>query len=187
MKKPTAETPLGRSMEYYDCSQEKTVIHGFIIVIDSVDWKEPGGAGVLFVQFDIRSSGRRVIERGQVDEEWGVFEQLEASTTRQDPSSGFTYHLKKIWNYCGGSGWKEVSQQQQGEVDPQAAVTTTDDTISSVIGSGPSFSRPSQAATELDVHIANIKEHAQNSAHKRKYKRRSNGTRSDLSHIPNVF
>lgn len=88
-----------------ECYGREHYLGGFIIVIDTPEWKTEGG-GPLFASFDIRPAKLAVVEPGLNAEDAGIFEQVEMRLTRQRQPHNLGLDLKTVWIESGGYDWE---------------------------------------------------------------------------------
>ena len=90
----------GPIVENHDSYNIKTIMHGFIIVIDFVNWNQSGGRGPLFVHFDTRSLDQRIIEEGPTDG------QIELRIDREVPT--LSHGMSMVWANAGLTSSKRM-------------------------------------------------------------------------------
>lgn len=104
-----------------ECYGREHHLGGFIIVIDTSEWKTEGG-GPLFASFDIRPAKLAVVEPGLNAEDAGIFEQIEMRLIRQRQPHNLGLNLKTVWMESGGYDWEvcdaEVLEKLPASPDP---------------------------------------------------------------------
>ena len=88
-----------------ECYGREPHLGGFIIIIDTAEWKTEGG-GPLFASFDIRPAKLAIVEPCLNAEDAGIFEQIEMKITRQRQSNNLGLDLKTVWMDSGGYDWE---------------------------------------------------------------------------------
>ena len=89
-----------------DCYGHSLELGGFIIVIDTTEWKSEG-RGPLFASFDIRPASLAVVDHDLNAANAGIFEQIEMSLRRQRQPHNLGKDLFFLSVASGGDDWEE--------------------------------------------------------------------------------
>ena len=93
-----------------ECYGQSLELGGFIIIIDTSEWKSEG-RGPILASFDIRPLTLAVVNPGLNAEDAGIFEQIEMSLRRQRQPHNLGHDLFFLSVASGGYDWEECDAE----------------------------------------------------------------------------
>ena len=93
-----------------ECYDSDLHLGGFIIVVDTPEWKSEG-YGPVFATFDVRPATLAVVEPGFDSEDEGIFERIELRLRRQRQPEHVGLDLRTVWMGSGGYDWEKCNAE----------------------------------------------------------------------------